>query len=47
MAKAAECVEGLRKGILPDMRAAQIGELKASLQETSAFVASLGEDRGT
>jgi hypothetical protein len=38
---------GLREDIPPDMRAAQIGELEVSLQEASAFVASLGEDRGS
>ena len=47
MARAAECVEGLREDVPPEMRAAQIGELEAYLQEASAFVASLGEDRGT
>lgn len=50
MARAAEDVEALREDSPPDMRAAQIGELEASLQEASAFVASLGgtpgEDQG-
>ena len=46
MARAAEYIEALREDIPPEVRAAQIGELEASLQEASAFVANLSDDRG-
>lgn len=46
MARVAEYVETLCEDMPPEVRAAQIGELEASLQEASAFVARLGDDRG-
>ena len=42
-ARAAEHIEALREDIPPDVRAAQVDELEASLQEAAAFVASLGD----
>lgn len=47
MARAAEYIETLREDIPPEVRTAQIGELEASLQEASAFVAGLCEDSGS
>ncbi len=41
LARAAEYIEALREDSPPELRAAQIGELEASLQEAAAFVASL------
>ena len=41
LARAAEYIEALREDSPPELRAAQIGELEASLREAAAFVASL------
>lgn len=46
MARAAEYIETLREDVPPDVRAAQIDELEASLKEASDFVASLSASRG-
>jgi HPt (histidine-containing phosphotransfer) domain-containing protein len=43
LARAAEYIEALREDSPPELRAAQIQELEASLQEAAAFVASLSD----
>ena len=43
LARAAEYMESLREDIPPERRAAQIGELEASLEEATAFIASLSD----
>lgn len=42
-ARVAEHIEALRADIPPEVRAAQVDELEASLREATAFVASLGD----